>query len=86
MYVIEIHWKNTNRIDTITLENIRQLKQYQQMIDNEKVEKVNIFISITNLSNDGENFTDKIIDKVKKLETENNLKYRRELLNKARRY
>ena len=86
MYVIEVHWKNTNRIDTITLENIRQLKQYQQMLDNEKVEKVNIFISITNLSNDGENFTDKIIDKVKKLETENNLKYRRELLNKARRY
>ena len=86
MYVIEIHWKNTNRIDTITLENIRQLKQYQQMLDNEKVEKVNIFIAVTNVSNNGENFTDNIINEVEKLETEKNLKYRRELLNKARRY
>ena len=86
MYVIEIHWKNTNRIDTIILENIRQLKQYQQMFDNEKVEKVNIFIAVTNVSNNGENFTDNIINEVEKLETEKNLKYRRELLNKAMRY
>lgn len=86
MYVAEIHWSNTDRIDTIPLENIDKIKQYEQMLNNSYVEKVNIYIPITKVFHVDDNFTDNIIKQVKELETENNLKYRKELLKKARRY